>query len=206
MLILFDFDGTLVNNHNELYERYCEICKHLNVKPRGIERLFGMINDCHDFWDLHENISEEDMKPVFKKIGPSKYKPRTDVKKLFDHLHKNGHKIGILTSRDNSVQHYIDEFGIRDKLDIIKTFEEVHVKKPDPAVFDPIFEEGFDAGNVVYVGDALADKQAAEEAGVRFVGIVSNLNSHDRFLEEGVEKTHIIYSLTEIINLLKELE
>jgi HAD superfamily hydrolase (TIGR01549 family) len=171
-----------------------------------MKKFSDMMNTCHDFWDMHEDVSQEEMTAALKKLGPWMYEPRTDLKRLFDHLHEAGHEVGLLTSRDSSVQHYIDEFGIRDRLDIVVDFDDVHTKKPDPMVFDPVFEEGYDAGTVVYVGDAFADRQAAESAGVRFVGIVSNLNSHGEFEAEGLDDDHIIYSLTEILNLLKKLE
>jgi phosphoglycolate phosphatase-like HAD superfamily hydrolase len=73
---------------------------------------------------------------------------------------------------------------------MIQGSESTTAHKPEAAVFSPILsrlkQEGV-AKNIVYVGDALSDYQAARAAGLHFIAVTTGTVSRETFEHAGVK-------------------
>lgn len=79
-------------------------------------------------------------------------------------------KLAVATNRDRSTQGILQYFAMEEYFQAIVTLRDVHRPKPDPEMlFVAAQRLELDVSEMIYVGDALSDRQAAEAAGMRFV-------------------------------------
>jgi len=70
-------------------------------------------------------------------------------------------------------------------------------QKPDPRVFDWLFEKGFEPASCVYVGDSVTDGLAATQAGMHFVASMeSGIRKPEEFVD--IPGATFIQSLAEL--------
>jgi len=78
-----------------------------------------------------------------------------------------------------------------DKFIYIQTSEDTTIHKPDPDVFIPILkilhENQIPNSEILYVGDSLKDYQAANGAGLQFLGITHGITSGEEFKKSNVQ-------------------
>lgn len=71
----------------------------------------------------------------------------------------------------------------------IQTAEDTSFHKPDPRVFDPILTKLRDVAiqqhDIVYIGDGIRDYEAANSAGLSFIGITHGTTTKNHFQELG---------------------
>jgi len=76
----------------------------------------------------------------------------------------------------------------------IQGSEATESHKPDAKVFAPALEilldKGIEKGQIVYVGEALSDLQAAQNAGLDFIGVTQGMIDKPAFLAAGA---HVVY-------------
>ena len=176
--ILYDFDGTLVDtipliteSFKLCYERVFGVCNRpyedfLGNIGKPLEKAFEM----HDkamakvlfdtYLDINEKLLREDKAPVFP-----------NIKEDLLYIKSLGIPQAIVTSKmRSSVEVTMKLQGMEDIFDIVVTKEDSKKHKPDA---EPILTAcrmlGIeDPKRVIYVGDALPDKQCADNAGSLF--------------------------------------
>ncbi|MDQ0116277.1 HAD family hydrolase [Paenibacillus harenae] len=118
-------------------------------------------------------------------------------------VRSKGLKLGLITNGSAHSQNAkIDFAGIRDYFDAIIVSDEVHVKKPDPAIFAIAMQRlGVKPSDAIYVGDhPVNDVLGARRAGLRSVWFRGD-EPWDERLEKG-EPTLI--HLSEIRNIINK--
>lgn len=176
--VFYDFDGTLVDtipliteSFKLAYEKVFGVCQRtyddfLGNIGKPLEKAFEM----HDkataqklfdtYLDINEKLLREDKAPMFPY-----------VKEDILYIKSLGIPQAVVTSKmRTSVEVTMKLQGMEDIFDIVVTKEDSHKHKPDA---EPILTAcrmlGIeDPGRVVYVGDALPDKQCADNAGAKF--------------------------------------
>lgn len=99
--------------------------------------------------------------------------------------------LGIVTAANRRLTHAaLEEAGVdQGSFLYIQTADDTEVHKPDPRVFDPICRYFSDRGIVrnelLYIGDALTDFQAAGMAGIQFLAIAGHTTAKDVFRAAG---------------------
>jgi HAD superfamily hydrolase (TIGR01509 family) len=80
-------------------------------------------------------------------------------------------KVAVATNRGASARGVLEAVGLLGFIDLIVTIRDVARPKPDPDLLLKTLEH-FDlpAGQALYVGDSAVDREAAERAGVPFLG------------------------------------
>lgn len=100
-------------------------------------------------------------------------------------------EIGIVTSLARPVLlHSLTSLGWHDlRFSTLVTEGEAPANKPDPRVFDPALASlvGIQRDEILYVGDALSDAQAATQAGLHFTGIARDPNKQTAFRNAGFQ-------------------
>ncbi len=177
-LVIFDFDGTLVDSADGIWHTANEMAKKYNLKifkREFIEKALGtgMDNFFNDIFP--EQVKQLGLKEVARinlAIYDMMYKEGLkiypNVKRTLKHLHSRGIKLAIAS---NKLKKYVTliskELGIKEYFDIILGGEDVKRRKPDPFVVYYLMKKYvLKKEDVLFVGDSQYDVETAKNAGV----------------------------------------
>lgn len=179
--ILFDFDGTLLDSFPAHYEAYQRMFAHFGI-PVTEERFFAVYSPdwyqvyqamglSRDLWEQANDIWMEEA----ARHHAGLFHGVTDVLSTL----RQAYPLGIVTSGSKSrVMRDMDRTGIRAYFEIVITGDDIRKPKPAPdGLLLALHAMGLQAKDAVYIGDALADFEMAQAAGVRFIGIPSQFAS-----------------------------
>ena len=194
-VILFDHDDTLVRTLSSKWAQHKYIAKKYYNKELSEEEL-------HKHWGkplstlLKELYETNDLeKATYHNVDTRHIFPKTlfaDTNKVLSKLQDQGIVVGVVTATSKaSIEYDFSTLEIeKNQFDYIQTQEDTPHHKPNPRVFDPVklwlAENNFDWKEVLYVGDALTDMEAAQGAGFDFMGKSTGLVSAEEFAHRGV--------------------
>lgn len=123
------------------------------------------------------------------------------VPELFSRLQEQGVAVGIVSSK---LRRRIDAIlalaGLQSYVDVLVGGEDVERHKPDPeGLAYALAQLGLPPAAAIYVGDHAVDAQAAERAGMTFVGTVSGMTTFDAWTRAGKLAVTHIGELAEIV-------
>ena len=214
--IIFDMDGVLINSTKYVTEAFNRLLKKFDVELTDKYRkktLGRSLRDQIKIWKEDFDI-KEDIDPIefsnkcFSielELMEKELKPNNVVINLINNLKKEGIKIGVATSSTKLRAEKILEFvGVKDKLDILITAEDVEKHKPDPELFLKAAEcLEVNPENCIVFEDALNGIEAANCANMKTIACTSKFHSKEDF--EGISNL-AINDFSEInIGKLKDL-
>jgi HAD superfamily hydrolase (TIGR01549 family) len=183
--IIFDFDDTLVKTKDSKWSALKETGKRfygLDITDEHIgkfwglpfdEMLSGVLMNSDNYMNLKINYE------IVTKDFPMK--AFDDAVAVIKNLLER-YKVGILSSSSKSLlmnDMALLDFPV-DKFFFIQTYENTLEHKPHPEVFSPIITHlknyGIDKNELIYVGNAIIDFEAAKNAGIKFCAILSEEN------------------------------
>ncbi|RDU65140.1 HAD family hydrolase [Helicobacter sp. MIT 14-3879] len=180
-IILFDMDGTLIDSTEAIYESFCNVFRDnkLPILTKDeVSRFIGYtLQDMFSFFGINENDIEKyclQYKNHYKNICNLK---TSMLPSAIDSI-KLAHKFGILgivtTKTSASTKEILARFGVRDYFKVIIGREDVFYTKPHK---EPILNalkaiQTNSLSNVYMIGDTILDLQAAQNAGVRGIGVL----------------------------------
>lgn len=212
--ILFDLDGTLVDNVPVLVAcvqsavakvlgrrvRATEVRQHvgrsLEAYLRSLLPTFGVDIDTrlNDLREEYEHQYSLNMKNV------SAFSGITSCLDVL--LHRCG--LGVVTSRVNRVLEDLSRTGLAKYFDETITGQDTAERKPDP---QPLFlaaqRLGALAANCIYVGDTTTDVQAAQAAGMRCIAVTYGVHTVSDF--EAVRPNHLVSSPLQLKDVASRL-
>jgi phosphoglycolate phosphatase-like HAD superfamily hydrolase len=105
---------------------------------------------------------------------------------LISSLKERGYEVWFVTSaKDEELEHHMQELEAEDRIDGVVNSSAVENPKPAPDIFEEALRRaGTSADETVAVGDAVWDVEAAREAGIRTVAVLSGGAYHKEALEE----------------------
>ena len=190
-VVVLDVDGTLMDTnylHTEAWARAFEKVGHRvpRVKlhrevGKGAELLIREFVDDDDAVEEIQNLHSE-FYEGFQKFGH----PLPGAKELLSSLKDRGYEVWFVTSaKDEELEHHMQELEAEDKIDGVVNSSAVENPKPAPDIFEEALRRaGATEDETVAVGDALWDVEAAREAGIRTVAVLSGGAFHKEELEE----------------------
>ncbi len=112
--------------------------------------------------------------------------PLPGAKELISSLKERGYGVWLVTSaKDEELEHHMQELEAEDSVDGVVNSSAVENPKPAPDIFEEALRRaGASANETVAVGDAVWDVEAAGEAGIRTVAVLSGGAFHRKALEE----------------------
>jgi len=172
-LILFDLDGVLVNSKKNMEWSWGEVDKKYSLK-KSFEQYFSHVGKPFD--EIMNHLSIDDSSHKIEKLYCQSSSSRMDLldfypgtKECLLELIRSGYLIGIVTSKDKLRTSKVIEM-LDVKFDVVKSPSHNLRGKPAPdQLLSAIIEMNVDPSQVVYVGDADVDSQAAKRAGVDFI-------------------------------------
>jgi HAD superfamily hydrolase (TIGR01509 family) len=180
--VIFDLDGTILENEDEYGRAFNEVLKSLGVdatKPVPHERGIGVTEN----WILYkknfslntpktpEILAKETQDAYIKMLDGVTIRP--GFNDFVEGLKKKGIKIALATSNTREVARLVlDKLGLQGNFDEITTAEEVFLRKPNPDLFTVTADKlGVEGNECLVVEDSASGVTAAHRAGMKVVAI-----------------------------------
>jgi HAD superfamily hydrolase (TIGR01509 family) len=190
-VVVLDVDGTLMDTnylHTEAWARAFESVGHRvpRVKlHKEVGKGAGLLIE--EFVDDEETIEKiQDLHSEFYEELQEYGHPLPGAKELISSLKERGYEVWFVTSaKDEELEHHMQELEAEDRVDGVVNSSAVENPKPAPDIFEEALRRaGATAEDTVAVGDAVWDVEAASEAGIRTVAVLSGGAYHEEELEE----------------------
>jgi HAD superfamily hydrolase (TIGR01549 family) len=190
---ILDIDGTLVDsNYFHAVAWYRAMREHDHTLPMWrIHRAIGMGGDqmigalLGDEVEEREgdDIRDTEKKRYFELID--EVRPLEGSRELIEELKEAGHRIVLASSaKPDEVDHYLDLLDARDLADAWTTSGDVERTKPEPDLVNSALEK-VGGGPAVMVGDSVYDCEAAKNAGVETIAVLTGGFSDSELLRAG---------------------
>jgi phosphoglycolate phosphatase len=206
---IFDFDGTIADSRdtlghiiNELADEYGyekldenEVLKYTSKKAQDFIR-----EDLKLSWLQIPGFASRLRSELNKKI--TELKPISGMVEVVKELKSRNYKLGIISSNsEDNIRQFLINNDI-DIFDFVSSGSSLLGKARN--IKSVLSREGFEAKNVVYVGDEIRDRDAADKAGIDVVIVSWGYNSKDSLEKDN--KSIIIDSPSQLLDLLPSQE
>jgi phosphoglycolate phosphatase len=173
-LILFDIDGTLINSFDVYrkimgslipqYHSSTSIAKLHQTFPMTMEETLQVHHLSHIKVDTFRSSYHAEMKK-----HDYHEEPYPDVLYVLKNLKQHNISLGITTSRSDTDFYRLHPSSLRNIMDTVVTADSVSHRKPSPdPLLKAISQIGVSTNDVLYIGDANVDEQAAKSANIDF--------------------------------------
>jgi HAD superfamily hydrolase (TIGR01549 family) len=190
---ILDIDGTLVDsNYFHAVAWYRAMRAHGHTLPMWrIHRAIGMGSDQIIPALLGDEIEErqgDDIRAAekdryFELID--EVRPLEGARELIEDLKDGGHRVVLASSaKPDEVDHYLDLLDARGRADAWTTSGDVERTKPEPDLVNSALEK-VGGGPAVMVGDSVFDCEAARNAGVETIAVLTGGFSDSELLKAG---------------------
>ncbi|AJY77001.1 HAD family hydrolase [Paenibacillus beijingensis] len=179
--IIFDFDGTIIDTETAWYVAFRDA-----YKKHGVDLTLEQYSQCIgtnlNSFNPYEYLITELNLPIdreeFRKSVQAHHSSLMEQEKMrpgiMDYLNlakEAGLKIGLATSSDRAwIDKYLNQLGILDYFDCIRTKDDVKNVKPDPELYlQALACLGVHAEEAIAIEDSPNGAKAAMEAGLNTV-------------------------------------
>jgi phosphoglycolate phosphatase len=212
--VIFDFDFTLVDSARGFVECHGYACRALSLpaitdiqamammgtplhdafRTLFEERHHGLADDYVRLWQLRADEVMTGLTEVYPHAGPA----------LRD-LRAQGLKTGIVSQKlRHRIEAVLDREGLATSFDTVVGGGDISRFKPDPeGLLLAIERLGVASEDATYVGDTVIDAQAAANAGVPFVAVLTGVTSAAAFA--GLPSIAILEDISRLPELCRSL-
>jgi HAD superfamily hydrolase (TIGR01509 family) len=192
---ILDIDGTLVDtNYQHAIAWYRAFREHGIVLPvwrihrhigMGGDQLVAALSDDRTERELGDQIRSDEKRLYFALIG--EVETMAGSRELIEELKRRGHPVVLASSaKEDEVDHYLELLDARDLADAWTTSADVDATKPAPDLVSAALERaGGSPGDAVMVGDTPWDVEAAGNAGVQTLAVLTGGFSVQELSEAG---------------------
>lgn len=190
--VLFDFDYTLGDATDSIYEGYCYGFARMGLPQpelEGVRATVGYILE--DGYTMLSGDADPARRAEFRGWFQQKVEGRQaqmtrlfpGAEELLRELHRQGVGTGIVTSkRVTTLRTILERFELMDALDFIIGGEGVDQPKPHPQGLNMGIEAlGVQKQAVLYCGDTTIDAATAQNAGVDFAAVCNGTTQPPAF-------------------------
>jgi HAD superfamily hydrolase (TIGR01549 family) len=190
---ILDIDGTLVDsNYFHAIAWYRAMRAHDYTLPMWrIHRAIGMGGDQMIGALLGDDVEERDGDSI-RDAEKERYfelieevQPLDGARGLIEDLKRTDHRVVLASSaKPDEVEHYLDLLDARELADAWTTSGDVENTKPEPDLVDSALEK-VGGGPAVMIGDSVYDCEAAANAGVETIAVLTGGFSDSELLKSG---------------------
>ena len=200
-LVLFDWNGTLLDDIPIWYEAVKETFKCFGKEPPTVEQYFKELEG--DYASIYKSrgieASRDEMNAVYEPYYERRMNEATlfpDTCAILEFLAQKGKILGLITGqKEYLTSPLLDKFGIN----AFFRYREFHVTNKKEVISIILKKTGISHDNCCYVGDTPSDIRHAKQAGVISIALASG------YLQEGLlinaEPQFIIHNLEELKNI-----
>ena len=175
--IVVDFDGTLVDSLEMMYNAYSIFMKSHGLKPtrKEFEKLNGpTLNEIIFYLKEKHDLKEKrvDLLFQYEEIIRLSYLSNVKLfegrKELLESLKNKGYKIGLVTSATKDlVLPFLKKNKINSYFDITICGDNIEYSKPHPEIYNTFTSKIADPNSVIVLEDSKNGIQSAKEAGLQ---------------------------------------
>ena len=210
-VILFDFDGTLMDTEGAIKEAYRQVFR--NNKPDYVlseDDLNSFIGPSlvHSFGRFFDEDLIEDLITEYRTINHELHvpmvKPIDHAIEVLETLKGQGYTLGLVSNKARgALEVGLQQWNMNLYFDVILGVDEFETPKPDPkGINDALELLGAQRANSIYVGDAVSDIVAGQRAGSFTIGFVFDKMREQALVEAGPNR--VIHDLREILEIVGE--
>ena len=201
---ILDIDGTLVDtNYHHAVAWFRAFLQHGHTVPLWrIHRHIGMGGDQLITALLSEEVEEregDDIRAAEKALYLSvinEVQPLRGARALVQDLHDRGRKVVLASSaKAAEVDHYLELLGVREIADGWTTSADVQRTKPAPDLVLAALEK-LDGAPGIMVGDSTWDCEAADNAGIPSIAVLTGGFSEEELRDAGASA--VFHSIDEL--------
>jgi HAD superfamily hydrolase (TIGR01549 family) len=183
--VIFDVDGTLVDTVDLHASAWIEALKHFGfdvafedmrsqIGKGGDQILHGLLPP--DMLKQRREEIEAFRADLFKRDYLPKARAFPEVRALFEHIRASGQRAVLASSgKEDEVEEYKKIANIADLIDSATSPNDAERSKPFPDIFRVALDKlsPLGANDAVVIGDTPYDAEAARNAGLMMVGVLS---------------------------------
>ncbi|MBO2943690.1 HAD family hydrolase [Paenibacillus sp. F411] len=185
--MIFDFDGTIIDTETAWYSAFRDA-----YQKHGVELTLEMYSQCigtslktfnpYEYLMTELNLPLD--KEAFREAIQLKHaalmnqeQVRPGILHYLEQAKEQGLKIGLATSSTRSwVEQHLEQLGLLDYFEVIRTADDVANVKPDPELYTQALEGlGVTADEAVAIEDSPNGARAAAAAGIHCVVIPNTI-------------------------------
>ena len=195
--VFFDIDGTLVDSNGYHVEAWYRVFQ-ATGRPIDRHRIAEQIGKGTDNLvpTLFPNLPDAEVERLgtlhgqfFKADYLDRVRPLPGAAELVRRVHDSGRQAVLASSAGAGERdHYLDLLGIHDAVSTSTTSDDVGTTKPAPDIFAVAAKKaGVEAANVVVVGDAPYDMEAAAKCGMTRIAVRSGGFDDETLTQAGAQ-------------------
>ena len=196
--ILFDWDGTLIDTAEHVYQANVEVIKSIGLPPLSRE-LYGLHYSpnwrrMYAALGVPEHLVEGAAESWHGAYRGHEAELLPGARPALERLVAAGIPIGVVTAGDRKVvSGQLKRTGVADLLGSVVYGDDISEQKPHP---EPLrrglaaLGHGATPDQAAYLGDTLDDMRMARNAGLRAIGVQSPFFHPERFLAEADAHEH----------------
>jgi HAD superfamily hydrolase (TIGR01509 family) len=195
--VFFDIDGTLVDSNGYHVEAWYRVFA-ATGRPIDRHRIAEQIGKGTDNLvpTLFPNLPDAEVERLgtlhgqfFKADYLDRVRPLPGAAELVRRVHDSGRQAVLASSAGAGERdHYLDLLGIHDAVSTSTTSDDVGTTKPAPDIFAVAAKKaGVEAANVVVVGDAPYDMEAAAKCGMTRIAVRSGGFDDETLTQAGAQ-------------------
>ncbi|MHA6482098.1 pyrophosphatase PpaX [Paenibacillus sp. strain BS8-2] len=203
--MLFDLDGTILDTNELIITSFLESLK--GVAPADFNRdhiipsmgqpLVDQLRQFSGLDDVRHLVHA--YRTINLKLHDDLVKPFEYVVEVLEQLHRNGIKLGVVTTKMRlTTEKGLKFVGIFDYMDAIITIDDVTNAKPHP---EPVLKAmeliGADPATTLMLGDSTVDIKSAVAAGATAVGVAWSLKGGQILRDAGAD--YVIDDMRELL-------
>jgi len=184
MVLIFDMDGVIVDNHQWHFDAYLEFGRrhNLNITRDEFGKYFGRSNHFIMKSIFGENISEseiiafgEEKERIYREMYQPFIKPVTGLPAFLNYASENEIPVALATAAPaENVKFTLHETGLESFFNVITDASMVSFSKPNPEVYlITAAKLGVQPVDCIVFEDSIPGIMAAQNAGMHVVGIAT---------------------------------
>jgi HAD superfamily hydrolase (TIGR01509 family) len=183
--VIFDVDGTLVDSNDLHVEAWREAFRGYGKEVsfddvhgqmgKGGDQLMPVFCSQEELDEFGEELEQHRVE-LFASRYLSRTRPFPRVRELFERLKADGLQIALASSaKEEELEHHKQSLRVEDLLEAATSADDAERSKPHPDIFQAALAglKGVRPEEALVVGDTPYDVEAAAQAGMRTIGLLS---------------------------------
>ncbi len=176
-LLVFDFDGTIINTSEALTMAINELLSRYGLPPvdvREVKRAVGggiQMTLMKLFGEKYHDALVEEFRSIYPEYLESHVKVYDGMDEAIKTLYERGYRMAILSNGSTPfMERMLERFGLRKYFHVIVGIDKGFPPKPDRTALLYIMElMGSEPDYTLFIGDSEYDIMTARNAGVRII-------------------------------------
>lgn len=211
-LVIFDFDGTLIDAYQAVSESVNYTLGRLGYPPVSDARIKRSVGwgETHLLRQFVRPRDLERVVRIYRRHHSAALRRGTkflpEAKAVLRYLRQRGYKIAVASNRATKFTRLIARhLQAEEYFDFILCRDRVRRPKPFPDIVQGILQKfSLGARQAILVGDMIVDMQAAQRSGVRAIGITTGSCTRKELL--ATRPLRVMRRLSELKPLLERLQ